>query len=142
METFTSRLFLVAFLMITLATTGGWAQTSPGVKFTASAPFTVGESKFPSGTYTITQESNSQTEWQIYNDSKSYSTFFSTEPGDTNTPNEKSGVTFHKYGDSLVLKAFSISGIAANFVVETSYAEKKASKSGSLSKISVPAQKK
>jgi hypothetical protein len=49
-------------------------------------------------------------------------------------------VTFQKYGDNLVLKAFTLGG--ANYVVQTSYAEKKASKAGSPSKVSVPANKK
>jgi hypothetical protein len=142
MKTSIGRSFFLAVLIFTFATMGTWSQTDLGVTFTAPAPFTVGESKFPAGTYTIVQEPNIQTEWQIYNASRANSAFFSTEPGDANTSNQKSEVSFHKYGDNLVLKEFSVAGIATNYVVETSYAEKKASKAGSPTKVSVPAQKK
>jgi hypothetical protein len=142
MKTFVVRLISLGVLMLTVATLGSWGQGLPGVSFTASAPFTAGEAKFPAGTYTIRQEPDSQTEWLISNESTGYSAFFSSEPGDANTSNQKSEVTFQKYGDNLVLKAFSVAGVVTNYVVQTSYAEKKASKAGSPTKVSVSAQKK
>ena len=140
MNTFASRSFFLGALMLSIAV-GSWSQgVGVGVTFKASAPFTAGETKFPAGTYTITQDPDSQTEFQINNDSSGYGTFVSTEPGTTPTSNQKLEVTFQKYGDNLVLKAFTVGG--ANYVVPTSYAEKKASKAGSPSKVSVPANKK
>jgi hypothetical protein len=142
MKTIVGRLISLVVLMLTVATLGSWCQALPGVIFKASTPFTAGETKFPAGTYIIRQEPDSQTEWQISNEANDHSAFFSTEPGDANTSNQKSDVTFQKYGDNLVLKAFSVAGVATNYVVQTSYAEKKASKAGSPTKVSVPAQKK
>jgi hypothetical protein len=51
-------------------------------------------------------------------------------------------VTFHKYGNTLVLKNISIAGTAAGYVVQTSHAEKNTAKAGNATKVSVPAQKK
>jgi hypothetical protein len=81
-------------------------------------------------------------EWEISNDSKAYSAFLLTEPSSPTTPNQKTEVTFQKYGNTLVLKEIWIPGLANGFSVQTTYAEKKASKAGSPTKVSVAAAKK
>ncbi len=142
MKIFTFRLFILAVLFGTLVVLGASAQGGPALIFTSSGPFIAGDAKFPAGTYTIRQEPESDQEWEISNDSTTHSAFFGTYQGDPITANQKVEVTFQKYGKTLILKGFTIAGLPTSYVVEASYAEKKAAKTGSPTKVSVPAQKK
>ncbi len=79
---------------------------------------------------------------EISSDSKGFSAFLSTEPLAPTAANQKPEVTFQKYGTTLVLKEIWVPGLSTGFSVQTSYAEKKAAKAGSPTKVSVGAAKK
>ena len=118
------------------------AQGGNAIEFKATSAFVAGDTKFPAGTYTIRQEPESQMEWEITNDTKGFSAFLLTDPTNSTASSQKAEVTFQKYGNTLVLKEIWIPGLASGFSVQTSYAEKKAAKAGSPTKVSVAAAKK
>jgi hypothetical protein len=128
--------------MATFAAWSALAQGGPAATFTAPGAFTAGDATFPAGTYTIRQDQDTLQEWVISNDSQTYSAFVTTQQVDTTAPIQKTEITFHKYGDYLVLKQIAIAGLNTRYVVQTSYPEKKAAKSGKPTKVSVPAEKK
>jgi hypothetical protein len=136
------RSFIVAVLFGTLVAVGARAQGGPALTFKVSGPFIAGDTKFPAGTYTIRQEPESDEEWDISSDSKALSAFLATYQGDPIASNQKVEVTFQKYGNTLILKGFAIPGLPKNFVVQESYAEKKAAKTGNPTKVTAPAEKK
>ena len=118
------------------------AQGGNAIEFKATSAFVAGDTKFPAGTYTIRQEPESQMAWEITNDTKGFSAFLLTDPTNSTASSQKAEVTFQKYGNTLVLKEIWIPGLASGFSVQSSYAEKKAAKAGSPTKVSVPAAKK
>jgi hypothetical protein len=73
---------------------------------------------------------------------KGFSAFLPTESLSPTTANQKTEVTFQKYGNTLVLTEIWIPGFSTGFSVQTSYAEKKAAKAGSPTKVAVMAAKK
>jgi hypothetical protein len=123
---------------------GIYGQTGTGneIEFKVSSPFIAGSAKFPAGTYTIRQDADDQLEWEISNDAKGFSAFLPTKALSTTSPNQKTEVTFEKYGNTLVLKEIWIPGLSNGYSVEASYAEKKAAKAGSPTKVPIAAQKK
>jgi len=118
------------------------AQTTNSIEFKVSSPFVAGNAKLPAGTYTIRQDADDQLEWEISNDTKAISAFLPTDPVSMTSPNQKTEVTFQKYGNTLVLKEIWITGLSNGFSVQSSYAEKKAAKAGSPTKVPVAANKK
>ena len=142
MKTLGYRFVVIAVLTGFSFVSSVWAQAGNAIEFKVTSSFVAGDTKFPAGTYTIRQEPESQLEWEISNDSKLYSAFLLTEPSTPTTPNQKAEATFQKYGNTLVLKEIWIPGLSNGFSVQTSYAEKKAAKTGSPTKVSVAAAKK
>jgi hypothetical protein len=142
MKTLGYRFVVIAVLTGLSFVSSIWAQAGTAIEFKVTSSFVAGDAKFPAGTYTIRQEPESQLEWEISNDAKGFSAFLLTEPSSPTTANQKTEVTFQKYGNTLVLKEFWIPGLANGFSVNTSYAEKKAAKGGSPTKVSVAAAKK
>jgi hypothetical protein len=142
MKVFFERFFILAVLFGSLVAVGASAQGGPALIFKASEPFFAGEAKLPAGTYTIRQEPESDQEWLISSDSGTHSAFVGTDPGDPITSNQKAEVTFQKYGKTLILKGFTVPGLQHTSIVQSSYAEKKAAKTGSPTKVTAPAQKK
>jgi hypothetical protein len=118
------------------------AQAGNAIEFKVTSSFVAGEAKLPAGTYTIRQDPDNQLELEISNDAKAYSGFLPTDALSPTTPNQKNEVTFQKYGNTLVLKEVWIAGLSNGFSVQTSYAEKKAAKVGSPTKVAVAATKK
>jgi hypothetical protein len=140
MNSLISRFFILAIFLGTLVALGASAQEK--IQFKASEPFVAGESSFPAGTYTLTQQEDDPSAWELSNDSKAYHTFIIVEPVDSITPSTKSEVTFQKYGSTLVLKRIWIAGHNTSYISIASYAEKKAAKTGKPTKVSAPAEKK
>jgi len=141
------KVFGFRFVVITVLTGLSFAssvraQAGNAIEFKVTSAFVAGDAKLPAGTYTIRQDPDSQLEWVISNDSKGISAFLPTDPLSPTTPNQKTEVTFQKYGNTLVLKEIWIPGLSNGFSVQTSYAEKKAAKAGSPTKVSVAAAKK
>jgi hypothetical protein len=118
------------------------AQGGNAIEFKVASSFVAGDAKLPAGTYTIRQDQDNQMEWEITNDSKGFSAFLLTEPLSPTSANQKREVTFQKYGTTLVLKEIWIPGLSNGFSIQTSYAEKKAAKAGTPTKVSVAAEKK
>jgi hypothetical protein len=141
MKTLISRFSILAVLIGTLAACGAMAQNNI-VVFTAPAVFHAGQATFPVGTYTLRQFGDDPSVWEILSDSKSASAVFVTEPMDTTASASKTELTFHKYGNTLVLKQIWIQGQVTGYIVQTSYAERKAAKGGKPTIVTVPAQKK
>jgi hypothetical protein len=119
-----------------------WAQAGNAIEFKVPSSFIAGDAKLPAGTYTIRQDPDSQLELEISNDAKGYSAFLPTDALSATSANQKNEVTFQKYGNTLVLKEVWIAGLPNGFSVQTSYAEKKAAKAGSPTKVAVAATKK
>ena len=142
MKTLVYKSVVIAVLAGLSFVSNVWAQGGNAIEFKATSSFVAGETKFPAGTYTIRQEPENQMEWEITNDTKGYSAFLLTDPANSTASGQKAEVTFQKYGNTLVLKQIWIPGLASGFSVQSSYAEKKAAKAGSPTKVSVPAAKK
>jgi hypothetical protein len=140
MKTLISKFFILAVLIGTLVASGAMAQTNE-IEFKAPGPFLAGQTSFPAGTYTLRQSQDDLTAWEIFGDSKSASAWLLTEPMDSEGPKSKTELTFHKYGNTLVLKQIWVQG-NVSYVVHTDYAERKAAKAGTPTKVAVPAQKK
>ena len=118
------------------------AQGGNAIEFKIATSFVAGDAKFPAGTYMIKQDQGNLLEWEISNESKGISAFLPTESMSASAANQKTEVTFQKYGTTLVLKEIWIPGLATGFSIQTSYAETKAAKSGTPTKVSVAATKK
>jgi hypothetical protein len=103
MKTLISRFFILAVLVGTLAACGATAQNNI-VLFTAPEVFHTGQTTFPVGTYTLRQFGDDPSVWEILSDSKSASAVFVTEAMDATASASKTELTFHKYGNTLVLK--------------------------------------
>ena len=142
MKTFGCRFVVIVVLTGLSFVSSVWAQAGNAIEFKVTSSFVAGDAKLPAGTYTIRQDLDSQLEWVISNDSKGFSAFLPTDPLSPTTTNQKTEVTFQKYGNTLVLKEIWIPGLSTGFSVQTSYAEKKAAKAGSPTKVSVAATKK
>jgi hypothetical protein len=124
-ETLVCQFFVLAVLIGTLVGSGVRAQNGNAVVFKAPGPFIAGDARFPAGTYTIRQDQDNLQEWEISNDSEAYAAFLSTEQVDVPASSQKTEVTFHKYGSTLVLKEISIGGLRTGYTVQTTYAEKR-----------------
>jgi len=118
------------------------AQGGNAIEFKVSSPFVAGSAKLPGGTYTIRQDPDDQFEWEISNDGKTFSAFLPTDALSAPSPNQKTEVVFQKYGNTMVLKEIWAPGLSYGFSVQSSYAEKKAAKAGSPSKVPIAATKK
>jgi hypothetical protein len=142
MKTMVSKFVVMTVLAGLSFVSSVWAQGGNAIEFKAASPFIAGDTRFPAGTYTIRQEPESQMEWEISNDSKGVSAFLLTDPANSPASSQKAEVTFQKYGNTLVLKEIWVPGLASGFSVQSGYAEKKAAKAGSPTKVSVAAAKK
>lgn len=143
MKVLLSRFFILAVLFCTLVTLDGRAQQQTmQVEFTAPASFVAGDSTFPAGTYMLRQQEDDVLVWEISSNSKSYDGFIMVDPVYSDTPHAKSEVIFNKYANVLFLKQIWVAGHDTGYVAISSYAEKKAAKSGKPTKVSTPAEKK
>jgi hypothetical protein len=142
MKTLGYRFVVIAVLTGLSFVSSVWAQAGNAIEFKVTSSFVAGDAKLPAGTYTIRQDPDNQLELEISNDAKAYSAFLPTDPLSPASPNQKNEVTFQKYGNTLVLKEIWIAGLSTGFSVQTSYAEQKAAKAGSPTKVAVAATKK
>jgi hypothetical protein len=103
------------------------AQVGNGVKFTAPFPFMVGDTKMPSGSYSLTQPDDLNFQIAIIRseDGKHNAAFSVNPTEDSQTPN-KSKVVFQKYGDNLYLNKVIVEGYETGMVALQTKAEKKA----------------
>jgi hypothetical protein len=103
------------------------AQVGNGVKFTTPFPFMVGDTKMPSGSYSLTQPDDLNFQIAIIRseDGKHNAAFGVNPTEDARTPN-KSKVVFQKYGDNLYLNKVIVEGYETGMVALKTKAEKKA----------------
>ena len=141
MKSLISRFLILAGLAAVLTAGNLTAQTN-NLIFTAPSSFVAGEATFPAGTYTLRQFQDDLSVWEISSDSKNATAVLLTETTDVSGNSGKNELTFLKYGNTLVLKQIGIGGSTTAYIVQTSYAERKAAKAGKPTKVAVPAQKK
>jgi len=142
MKTLVCRLFVISLLAGTLGVCGAKAQIGNSVKFRVSDPFVAGESTFPAGSYSITQDPEEQGLLLVSASDDKHRAFVVAEPIDAGSPRKKSEVIFNKYGDTLVMKEIWVQGNIGGYLLVTSHAEKRAAKAGKPTKQSVPAESK
>jgi hypothetical protein len=118
------------------------AQIVNGLNFTATGPFYAGNTKFPAGSYTITQSSVDNNTLLIRSAGNKYEAFFDALPTQTGQPHSKTEVTFHKYGGVDYLNQVWIQGQTYGLQVDPTKAEQKAAAGGSSGDHSVAATKK
>jgi hypothetical protein len=103
------------------------AQVGNGVKFTAPFPFYVGDTKMPSGSYSLTQPDDLNFQVAIIRseDGKHDAAFGVNPTEDPKTPNQ-SKIVFERYGDHLYLNKVIVQGYETGMVALQTKAEKKA----------------
>lgn len=117
------------------------AQIVNGLNFKAPAPFYAGNTKFPGGSYTITQSSVDNDTLLIRSAGDKYEAYFAALPTQTEQPHSKTKVTFHKYGGVDYLNQVWIEGQTYGLQVDPTKAEQKAAAAGSTGDHSVAATK-
>jgi hypothetical protein len=127
---------LIGFVMLLLTVAIGSAQNF-NLTFTAKTPFAVAGATLPAGNYQIRLVDADQNLLECAATSGTHSVLIEAdlhEEVPTTT-----AVTFAKYGDKLILKNVSISGVAGYFI-PISAPEKRAKKGGvKPTSVSIPA---
>ena len=108
------------------ATLPAMAQLGTEVTFTTSVPFYAGKVEMPAGTYEIKQPDMNVDEVLIKGTDGNPSAFVDFIPTYSVEPQQKSYVTFHKYGDVEYLDRISIVGETDGMAVIPTKAEKEA----------------
>jgi hypothetical protein len=103
------------------------AQVGNGVKFTTPFPFYVGDTKMPSGSYSLTQPDDLNFQVGIIrSEDGKHNAAFGVNPTDyPQTPNQ-SKVVFQRYGGNLYLNKVIVQGYETGMVALQTKAEKKA----------------
>jgi hypothetical protein len=103
------------------------AQVGNGVKFTTPFPFYVGDTKMPSGSYSLTQPDDLNFQVGIIrSEDGKHNAAFGVNPTDNpQTPNQ-SKVVFQRYGGNLYLNKVIVQGYETGMVALQTKAEKKA----------------
>jgi hypothetical protein len=103
------------------------AQVGNGVKFTAPFPFYVGDTKLPSGSYSLTQPENLNFQVALIRSvDGSHSAITTVNPTDFLETPSQSKVIFKKYGGNLYLNSVIVEGYDTGIVALSTKAEKKA----------------
>ena len=118
------------------------AQIVNGLSFSASSSFYAGNTKFPAGSYTITQSNVDNNILQVESTNDKYSGYFEALPTQSEQPHPKTEVTFHKYGGVDYLNRVWIQGQQYGLQAEQTKAEKKAAAAGAPVDHSVAGTKK
>lgn len=118
------------------------AQIVNGLTFKATAPFYAGNTKFPAGSYSITQSNVDNDTLLVQSADNKYEAYFVALPTQTEQPHSKTEVTFHKYGGVDYLNQVWIQGQTSGLQIEPTKAEQKAAAGGTSGDHSVAATKK
>jgi hypothetical protein len=109
------------------------AQIVYGVKFTTPFPFYVGDTKMPSGSYSLTQPDDLNKAIAVFSsDDGLHTAFIGVAPTQSLDPPRQSKVIFEKYGDTLYFNRVLLKGDTGGIVAESTKAEKKAKETASL----------
>jgi hypothetical protein len=133
-------LMLTAFALVSAMSLR--AQIVNGLTFKAPAAFYAGNTKFPAGSYTITQSSVDNDTLLIQSAGDKFEAYFAALPTQAEQPHAKTEVTFHKYGGVDYLNQVWIQGQTSGLQVDPTKAEQKAAAGGSSGDHSVAATKK
>jgi hypothetical protein len=140
MKTFGKATVMMAIFALTSAMSLT-AQIVNGLTFKAPSAFYAGNTKFPAGSYKITQSSVEENTLLIESTDSKYAAYFDALPTQSTSPHAKTEVTFHKYGGTDYLNQVWIQGQASGLQVDPTKAEKKAAAAGSSGDHSVAASK-
>ena len=108
------------------------AQDLSSVNFATPFSFYVGDTKMPSGSYSLTQpEDLNKTIAVVRSADGLHTAFISVEPTESLNPPRQSKVTFEKYGDTLYFNRVLLEGDTYGIAAESTKAEKKAKETAS-----------
>jgi hypothetical protein len=133
-------LTLILFGAIVPITAG--VQIANRVTFSTTFPFTVGNTKFPPGSYSIRPLEDDSEMMEISSADGKTSAIFETMAADLPKPPSKGEVVFKKYGDNYVLSEIYEPGSKTGAMTIKTHAERQhAKKSGAPTKESVSTTK-
>jgi hypothetical protein len=113
-------------------------QISNRVTFKTTFPFTVGNTKFPAGSYSIEPMDDNREMMEITSADGKISAMFETTPTELPSTPSKGEVVFKRYGDNYVLSEIYEPGSKTGAISIKSHAERQhAKKSGAPTKESV-----
>lgn len=108
------------------------AQMDTALKFTAPFPFYVGNTRMPSGSYIITQPTDSDLSLVFFSSiDRSNHAAIIVIPTQTTEAPKQSKVIFEKYGDNLYFDRVLVDGSTTGVLAEPTHAEKKAAEQAS-----------
>jgi hypothetical protein len=108
------------------------AQVLSSVQFTTPFSFYVGDTKMPSGSYSLTQPEDLNKAIALVRSADGlHAAFISVEPTESLDPPRQSKVTFEKYGDTLYFNRVLLEGDSFGIAAESTKAEKKAKETAS-----------
>ena len=109
------------------------AQVAYGVKFTAPFPFYVGDTRMPSGSYSLTQPDDLFNKIAVVkSEDGSHSAYINISPTESIDPPRQSKVVFKKYGGTLYFDRVLLQGDTDGIAAESTKAEKKAKEMASV----------
>jgi hypothetical protein len=109
------------------------AQVAYGVKFTAPFPFYVGDTRMPSGSYSLTQPDDLFNKIvQVKSEDGLHSAYINVIPTESLEPPRQSKVVFERYGDTLYFDRVILQGDTYGIAAESTKAEKKAKEMASV----------
>ena len=118
------------------------AQVVDPVEFTASFPFSVGNTRMPAGRYEIRRDADDPSLYRIEARDGKVGTFFAVEPASLPKSPDKTEVVFKRYGEGYVLKSVWEAGDADGFQTVLAEPERHHVKhGGAVSEERVPAHK-
>jgi hypothetical protein len=136
------RPLLALILLGAIASVMAGVQIANRVTFTTTFPFTVGNSKFPPGSYSIRPLEEEQDLMEITSADGKTSALFEIMAAEGPKTPSKGEVVFKKYGDSYVLSEIFEPGSKTGAMVIKTHAERQhAKKSGAPTKESVSTTK-
>jgi hypothetical protein len=111
---------LAAGILVLVGVHDARAQIDDSIEFTATFPFTVGNTTLPAGTYTITPSDIDPQVLQM--EGARTSVLFMTEPADPSQTPSKTELVFNRYGDRYVLKNVWVAGSDIGYATENALA--------------------
>jgi hypothetical protein len=136
------RPLLTLILLGSIVPVAAGVQIISRITFSTTFPFTVGNTKFPAGSYSIRPLDDDSEIMEISSADGKTSALFETMSTELPRPPSKGEVVFKKYGDNYVLSEIYEPGSKTGAMAIKSHAERQhAKKGGTPSKESVSATK-
>jgi hypothetical protein len=136
------RPLLTLILLGAIVPVTAGVQIAKRVTFTTTFPFTVGNAKFPPGSYSIRPSEDDSEIMEITSADGKISAMFETTAAESPKMPSKGEVVFKKYGENYVLSEVYEPGSKTGSMVIKSHAERQHEKKGGTpTKESVPTTK-